>query len=96
MHGDSGCLRAIFGEKRMRQAVLRRQGNWLAHVHFAHPNIPSAIGRIFPTSMGEWPYAEFIGELRDSGYRGRVSVEAASPDFDAQAPKTLAFLRENF
>ena len=62
----------------------------LVHVHMANPD-----GRIFPKSMDESDYRPFFDALRQIGYEGRVSCEAYSESFTADAPATLRFFREN-
>ncbi|PNV60611.1 sugar phosphate isomerase/epimerase [Clostridium sp. chh4-2] len=77
--------------------ILRKYGKeYLRHVHFAYPNIPSEIGRLYPSDMEEWDYKEFIGILKEIGYDGRVSIEAGVTDFDTQAKQAIQFLRSNF
>ena len=77
--------------------ILRKYGKeYLRHVHFAYPNIPSEIGRLYPSDMKEWDYKEFIGILKEIGYDGRVSIEAGVTDFDSQAKQAIQFLRSNF
>lgn len=65
-------------------------GQYLRHVHFANPN-----GRIYPKDMSESPYAEFFAALEKAGYNGRISCEAYSKDFAADAKKALEMFRRN-
>lgn len=52
--------------------------------------------RTWPSSREEWGYAPFIQALKGCGYDGRISIEAPVGDFEVQAPRTLAFLKEAF
>ena len=52
--------------------------------------------RTWPSSREEWGYAPFIQALKGCGYDGRVSIEAPVGNFEVQAPRTLAFLKEAF
>ena len=62
-------------------------GRYLAHVHF------SSSERKFPGYQDEESYHEFFNELNRIGYDGRISCEAYSGDFKAEAPVTLEFLK---
>jgi D-psicose/D-tagatose/L-ribulose 3-epimerase len=63
----------------------------LRHLHMANPQ-----GRVFPLAWDEFDYAPFFAILRDIGYRGRMSIEASTPDLPAQAPRSIALLRRAF
>lgn len=52
--------------------------------------------RTWPSDPEEWDYAPLINALKGCGYDGRVSIEAPVRDFDRQAPRTLAFLKQAF
>ena len=62
------------------EAELNRRGWW----------------RTWPSCREEWDYAPFIQALKACGYDRRVSIEAPIGDFQGQAPRTLAFLKEAF
>jgi len=67
-------------------------GGYLKHIHFARVN-----PRIFPKSLGEDSnYAVFFGSLKSIGYTGRISIEAYTGDFAADAADTLQFIRAAF
>jgi len=68
--------------------VLLEAGKTVVHVHVANPK-----GRVYPLSADEAAYAPFFANLCKIGYTGRVSVEASTTDFEAQAPKSIAMLR---
>jgi sugar phosphate isomerase/epimerase len=71
-------------------AAVRAAADWIVHVQIADPQ-----ARGFPRSdAGEPRYAQFFAVLRDLGYTGRVSIEAVSTDLAADAPPSLAFLRQ--
>ncbi len=61
----------------------------MRHLHMANP-----VGRAFPLRWEEYDYARFFARLRQIGYAGRMSIEARSADFAAEAPRAIAFLRE--
>lgn len=71
-------------------AILRQAGADLRHVHIAVPE-----GRVWPTGSHAG-LKRFFEELKNSGYNGRVSIEAYSADFEADAPKALENLRRNY
>jgi D-psicose/D-tagatose/L-ribulose 3-epimerase len=60
----------------------------LKHIHIANPN-----KRLFPQSADEFDYSAFFANLRKVKYQGGISVEGKANDFDAEAPKAIAFLR---
>ena len=69
-------------------AIIAEAGPLLAHTHIANPN-----GRVYPMSLDEAAYAGFFSNLCGIGYQGRMSVEASTKDFAADAPRALALLR---
>jgi sugar phosphate isomerase/epimerase len=68
--------------------IIADAGPLLAHAHIANPK-----GRVYPLSPDESPYSGFFSNLCKIGYQGRLSVEASTTDFAAQAPQTIALLR---
>jgi sugar phosphate isomerase/epimerase len=72
-------------------AILLQAGSHVKHVHFANPG-----KRVFPLGPDEYDYSGFFAKLRQSGYRGRLSIEATTGDFAREAPRAIAFLREAF
>jgi sugar phosphate isomerase/epimerase len=70
-------------------AILVDAGPLVAHLHFANP-----AGRTFPRTASEEPrYAAFFAALGKIGYRGRLSVEANTPDLERDGPAALELLR---
>jgi len=69
-------------------AIIAEAGPLLAHTHIANPT-----GRVYPLSLEESLYAGFFANLCKIGYTGRISVEASTKDFAADAPRALALLR---
>jgi len=61
--------------------------DWLAHVHVADS------GRQAP-GLGSYPYAEFFGHLKTTGYAGRISVECRWRDFAEEAGAAVAYLHK--
>ena len=71
--------------------ILLKVKDHIAHLHFANP----LGGRVFPRQATENPaYAPFFANIRAIGYRGRLSLEANTKDFHADAPRALAALRQ--
>jgi D-psicose/D-tagatose/L-ribulose 3-epimerase len=68
--------------------IIAEAGPLLAHTHIANPK-----GRVYPLSLDESPYAGFFSNLCKIGYQGRLSVEASTKDFAAEAPQAVALLR---
>ena len=64
-------------------------GDRLAHVHVADT------GRFSP-GTGEYDTIGLFRRLKQIGYTGRVSIECTWRDFEAEAPASLAFLRETW
>jgi D-psicose/D-tagatose/L-ribulose 3-epimerase len=60
----------------------------IKHIHIANPN-----KRAFPMSAEEFDYSVFFEKLKAIKYRGGISVEGRTSDYDNEAPKALAFLR---
>ena len=63
--------------------------DWLAHIHVADTN------RGAP-GTGQYPYAEFVDQLRQAGYDGMVSIECRWNDFASEAKPAVEFLRQVF
>jgi uncharacterized protein Usg len=56
--------------------------------------VANPVKRVFPLRWEEYDYAPFFAKLKELGQRWRMSVEASTTDFTAEAPRTIAFLRE--
>jgi D-psicose/D-tagatose/L-ribulose 3-epimerase len=69
-------------------AVILRAKDHIRHVHMANPT-----GRVFPLRAEEYDYKPLFRNLRQIGYQGGMSVEAATTDFEKEAPRSIAFLR---
>jgi D-psicose/D-tagatose/L-ribulose 3-epimerase len=69
--------------------ILLEAGKAFVHTHIANPR-----GRVYPLDPGESPYAGFFESLCRIGYSGRLSIEASTTDFTAQAPQSLGMLRK--
>ena len=63
--------------------------NQLAHVHVADTN------RHAPGS-GQYPYPEFVAQLRQANYDALVSIECRWNDFETEAAPAVDFLRRVF
>ncbi|SDH76286.1 Sugar phosphate isomerase/epimerase [Propionivibrio dicarboxylicus] len=78
-------------EESEEPTILVKAKDKIAHLHFANP----WGGRSFPSQPMEHPgYAPFFANVRAIGYRGRLSLEANTTDFHADAPRALAALRQ--
>jgi D-psicose/D-tagatose/L-ribulose 3-epimerase len=69
-------------------AIILRAKDHIRHVHMANPT-----GRILPLRAEEYDYKPLFRNLRQIGYQGGMSVEAATTDFEKEAPQSIAFLR---
>ena len=69
--------------------ILLEAGKAIVHTHIANPK-----GRVYPLDPAESNYGPFFENLCRIGYSGRLSIEASTPDFAAQAPQSLAMLRK--
>ncbi len=69
--------------------VLLEAGASIAHIHVANPK-----GRVYPLSADESDYGRFFRNLCAIGYKGGVSVEASTKNFEAEAPVAIAMLRK--
>ena len=72
-------------------AIIFKAKDHLRHLHMANPQ-----GRVFPLQWEEFDYAPFFANLKAIGYDKRISIEAGTPDFAAQAPQAIALLRRAF
>ena len=68
-------------------AIIREAGEVIRHTHFARPG-----DRVFPTKWEERfdPFLVALGEIQ---YKGRMSIEAFTGDFDVDGPRALDQLR---
>lgn len=69
--------------------VILETGGYLRHLHIANSN-----GRRYPADKNEDQYISFFNALKKIGYDGRISIEASTDDFKADAKKALSLLRE--
>jgi sugar phosphate isomerase/epimerase len=67
--------------------VIREAGGTIHHAHFARPG-----DRVFPTRW-EGRFDPFFQALGEIGYRGRLSIEAFTDDFEVDGPRALAQIR---
>ncbi|MEJ2649338.1 MAG: sugar phosphate isomerase/epimerase [Sedimentisphaerales bacterium] len=68
--------------------IILESGQAIKHVHFAE-----VLGRRFPGTLKE-EYLEFFGNLKNAGYKGRVSIEAYSDDVLNDAAIALEILKD--
>ena len=67
--------------------VILEAGEEIRHVHISEPG-----KRGFPVEDNK-SYHEYFQNLKDIGYRKRVSIEAYTEDFEADAVRSLKLLR---
>lgn len=67
-----------------------------AKEHLKHIHIASVEGRLFPSELEEFNYSALIDNLKKIHYKGRISIEAYSKDFYADAVNSLKLLKRNF
>lgn len=73
--------------------IILEAGDQIVHLHIANPGQ----GRVFPKDETEEPrYADFFVNLRKIGYKGRISLEANTTDFEADARAGLMFLKKMY
>ena len=77
--------------------VLTKYPEYLKHAHFSNPNLTNpAVDRLVPVDEGEWDYQPLRKALLAAGYQGRMSIEAATPDFEFAAQKAIGLMRKLF
>ena len=69
-------------------AILITARKHIKHIHIANPN-----KRRFPLSAEEFDYSVFFENLKKSKYKGGISIEGRTDDYETEAPKALEFLR---
>ncbi len=67
---------------------VEKAGTVIRHIHIANSS-----GRYFPFEANEDIYDEFISMLKKIDYSGGISIEGRSDDFEADAIKSLQFLK---
>ncbi len=72
---------------------LTDAGDRLMHVHISH-TLPDLSGRIYPKADDGEDYETVIRTLVDMGYKGDISVEAATKDFATDAVDAVKCLRK--
>jgi sugar phosphate isomerase/epimerase len=78
-------------------AILTRYPEYLRHVHFSYPNLANPkVDRLVPVSESEWDYQPLRKALSEAKYHGRMSIEAATPDFEVAAKQALALMQKLF
>ena len=69
-------------------SIVGAAADYLQHTHLANP-----IGRAYPKARDQADYRSFIRALQNVGYRGGLSVEGFSEDFETDAREALQLLR---
>jgi sugar phosphate isomerase/epimerase len=69
--------------------VLTEHKEWIKHIHIADT------GRLSP-STGKYPYEQFAGLLKQSGYSGMISAECKTSDPAKEWPASLQFMKRVF
>lgn len=71
------------------QAIIDRAKDYLQHMHIANP-----AKRVFPRVGDGVDYRQFTNNLQKAGYDARISIEAFTDDFEADAPRALRVIRD--
>ncbi|QHW33541.1 sugar phosphate isomerase/epimerase [Paenibacillus rhizovicinus] len=69
--------------------TIARNRDWLAHIHLADT------GRLSP-GTGEYPYAEFVAQLKAAGYDGMISAECSVSEPERELEAGLTFMKRTF
>jgi len=69
-------------------SILSEVSSELVHLHIANGH-----DRTYPLDSTEDLYEDFFNILRESGYKGRCSIEGRTDNIDRDAPIALALLR---
>lgn len=69
-------------------SIISEASSHLVHTHIARP-----LGRAYPIDMSEDDYERFFEKLNDIGFKGRMSVEGNTKDFEKDAALSLSLLK---
>lgn len=67
--------------------VIAKSAGEIVHIHIASPS------RTYPTEDDGTDYTAFRAALRACGYHARISIEGKTDDLEADARRSLAFLK---
>jgi len=70
---------------------IQAAGEWIEHLHFAN-----GIARRYPQAESEDDYRPFVNACKAIGYARRLSLEAGTDDFAAEAPAALRVMKALF
>ena len=70
------------------QKIILNTGKDLRHIHIAAKN-----GRLFPLPNDNEDYKKFFALLKNTGYNGRISIEAFSKNLAKDSAESLKYLR---
>ena len=73
-------------------AALKNAGKALRHVHISHP-LDDQSGRDYPRPNDGVDYAGIFAILKEMGYEGDVSIEAATQDIEKDGEVSFALLK---
>ncbi|MDR3560329.1 MAG: sugar phosphate isomerase/epimerase [Negativicutes bacterium] len=76
-------------EQREDPVILLEAQEYIRHIHFANPT-----GRTFPRNATEANYLPFFAYLQQINYQARVSIEAYTKDFAADAVAALQLMQK--
>lgn len=90
-HPNVKLLADFYHMKLERESMdgLIEAGSSIQHIHIANSN-----GRVYPLQRNEDSYVEFFDALLETGYDGRISVEAKAVDPAGDAVKALKLLKD--
>jgi D-psicose/D-tagatose/L-ribulose 3-epimerase len=69
--------------------AIRHAGAAIRHIHLARPD-----GRVFPDPENSEPERSFLRKLIQTGYNGRISIEAYAKDIIFEASRGLKMLQK--
>lgn len=78
-------------EKEDVEHLVANGQEYLCHVHFAQPK-----GRTYPVSIEEENYQPFINALKKIDYKGRISCEAYTDNYEVSGPQAIRFFKKYF
>jgi D-psicose/D-tagatose/L-ribulose 3-epimerase len=78
-----------FALERESFEVVKQAGAAIRHVHLARPE-----GRVFPDQLNSTPERAFLQKLVQTGYDGRISIEAYAKNIVSEASQALKLLYE--
>ena len=97
---EGSALASLSGAELLADAFhIRKEAEPISHIALCspivHAHIATLDGRRYPIEKND-EVMEFIKALRDSGYKGNLSIEGKTDDFSQDGEKALKVLKECF